>query len=400
MSAQRPTDAPWFADAFPESRTWTDDDRDAAIQSLPARPALCLLVSADGEPILLLTGMSLRRIVESRMKSPAERRADLQAIARGVHWRIVDSAFEARWRHYDAARRLQSDYRDLIGFGPVHFLHVDLEAPIPDIRVSNRVFEIPGAFAGPFRTNKAAQAALEGLWDLFDLCRYPEQVRRAPHGKRCAYFDMGRCDGPCDGTVGLDVYRERVRTAWSFATGAASKWIEFAQEEMKAQAAALAFEAAAATKARIETATRWASANTLRTADDLRALLLIPVARRRAWSLARFDRGELWFGGTSRAKKLVAEATAFLAPPTRAGASPTVRKEQTWLFARFVARADEESVFVEWLDASSRPGAAFEERLATWVDEQRQAKPSGQKKSGADPDSGDAADISDLARDD
>lgn len=398
--APAPTTAPWFAVAFPHSVAWDDADRDAVIAALPGRPALCLLVATDGTPILLLTGMNLRRLTQSRLQNPAERRADLNPIARGAHWRIVDSAFEARWRHYDAARRLQtSDYRDLIGFGPVHFLHVDLDAEIPEIRVSNRVYEIAGEFAGPFRTAKAAQRALEDLWDLFDLCRFPEQVRRAPGGQRCAYFDMGRCDGPCDGTVPLAPYRQRVAAAWRFASGGAADWVAEAEAAMRVHATALEFEQAGKLKTRIAAAVGWTQRAPLRRADQLRALLIIPVARRRAWSIAQFDRGALSFAETANAKQIVAAAERALGrvdgPDSEARAEaqtpPTVRKEQTWLFARFVAKAEDEGVFVEWLDADGRQAPDFAARLRKWIESQAPAKRAGKENGGADRDSVDAA---------
>lgn len=273
------------------------------LASLPATPAVYALLNPANQVVLLATTQDLRRVLQSRLFDPADaeagKRADLAEITRGVRWRNVSNAFEAKWRYWRLARELHpKDYRERIGFGPAYFLHVDWARPIPEIRVTERIWTISGEFVGPFQSGKTALTALESLWDIFDLCRYPEQVRRAPRGVRCSYADMGRCDAPCDGSVPLPAYLERMRSAWNFAGNTArSEQFAFIEESMRDAAAAQRFEIAAQWKKRFDAAKAWAQSSIgLYRDEELQFAIALPVTRRSAWKFLHFDRGRLLDG--------------------------------------------------------------------------------------------------------
>lgn len=334
--------------------------------ALPNVAAVYLLVDVAGTPILLASTQQLRRIALSRLSAPAEdaisKRADLAQITRGIRWREVHSRFEADWWFYRAARGLHpQDYRKRISFGPAWFLHVDWAARVPEIRVSERIWRLPGEFIGPFPSRQATQQALEGLWDLFDLCRYPEQVRQAPRGQRCAYAEMGRCDAPCDGSAPMEPIVARTRAAWTFAGGEMAPWIAAAQERMRAAAAELRFELAAQVKRQLEFAGRWQRLwrPLVRREFDLRCLLLAPVVRRRAHKPFLFERGTLIGGPVCRARGAAGAAAAWAIAAMTAFTpeeDDRVRMEQTWLLAHFLNQTQARSAVVLWLrtDVSQR----------------------------------------------
>jgi excinuclease UvrABC nuclease subunit len=88
---------------------------------------------------------------------------------------------------------------------------------IPRFLVGKLLRESPGVNLGPFFTHSDATRFVQVLEDGFDLCRYPQILEQSPHGKACAYFDMGRCPAPCDGTLPMSRYRESVEEAVRFA---------------------------------------------------------------------------------------------------------------------------------------------------------------------------------------
>ncbi len=390
----RSTDAPVAAGPdlaceLPELFRWSAAPSQAELAGLPACPALLAFLSETGEVIQLLTTQHLRRCVEARLRetaAPRSKRARIETIARAVRWRPIHGPFEGRWRFYRAARRLYPhDYRRRIAFGPTWMLRVDFAARVPDIEVSERIWCEPGEWLGFWPTQRSAQQALEGLWDRFDLCRYPQQVRRAPAGQRCAYADMGRCDAPCDGSAALSVYVQRVKAAWRFACGKRDEWLDLARRQMNAAADAQHYELAAQIRKQIETASHWAagSAGDVRLLGGLRYVLALPVTRRRAWKLFVFDRGRLQEGTVVVDNALEAAIAAIgsahssvdaSAPPAdaRAAASdtaeldPIVRMEQTWLLAHLLAHRERASALVapwpEGTDASTLAAALATER--------------------------------------
>ncbi|MGE0481737.1 MAG: hypothetical protein AB7Q17_14825 [Phycisphaerae bacterium] len=357
MSAPGVSPVDSFAARLPASASWPATPDEPAIRALPAGPAVYLLHDDAARPVQLATTQDLRRALLARLVERTDadaRRADLGAIVRGVRWCEVHSAFEARWRYWQLARELHAlDYRERVGFGPVYFLCVDNAAAVPEIEITTKVWSPVGGCVGPWPTQAAAREALAGLWDLFDLCRYPEQVRRAPHGARCAYAEMGRCDAPCDGGAPLPAYRERVRAAWRFACGAIDAWQREATERMKAAATAQRFEAAGLLKAQLAFAARWRRQWPLvRPVDDWQALFAIPVPRRRSWKLFHFARGELRAGPVARLRELAGAARTFVsaaAPSVDRAADEIARMEQAWLFAQFLFRRESAHAALVWL---------------------------------------------------
>ncbi|MBI5865328.1 MAG: hypothetical protein HZB38_12625 [Planctomycetes bacterium] len=353
-----------------------------ALASLPGVPAVYLLVDAEKTPIQLATTQHLRRAVTSRLSRPdastPSKRAELSGIVASVRWRPVTCVFEAAWVYYRLARELHpTDYLDRIAFGPAWFLHADWSRPVAEIRVTDRIWRTPGEFVGPWPTQRAAQQALEGLWDLFDLCREPEQVRRAPAGQRCAYADMGRCDAPCDGTAPLVPYTDRVRQAWKLAVDGPDAWLLDADARMRAAAAAQQYERAALLKKQIEFARKWAVATAPGVLHDsaMQFVLAFPVTRRRAWAMFLFRFGGLEAGPAIANRRLTQELEPWLRTATTRTLveADEIRMHQTWLFSRWLARRGSDAcVFVQIQpgeDAASLAGRVQVEARA--LDERR-----------------------------
>jgi len=381
---------------FSSSHRWPARPTEADLAGLPGCPAVYVCVDDADRPVLLASTQHLRRLAVSRLLRPADelgRRADLAAIVRGVRWRDVHCPFEARWWYYRLARQMYPRaYRKLISFAPAWFLHMDWQQPIAELRVSERIWTLAGEFIGPWPNEKACQQALEGLWDLFDLCRYPDQVRRAPHGTRCAYAEMGRCDAPCDGSAPLAPYTQRCRSAWAFAAGGVTAWIEDARERMRQAAARQRYELAAQIKQQIAFARNWQHewSPIVRRDEEMNWLLVLPATRRKAWKLFLFRRGELLDGPLLADRKVAAEAPVWLAqqgatPSAEQGATArdadakmrepdaTVRMEQTWLVGHLLYHREAAAAIIEPLPPEGVP-PDLGGRLASALHERRAAK--------------------------
>jgi DNA polymerase-3 subunit epsilon len=353
-----------------EAHTWSGRASPDHLKSLPNYPAVVLLTDEAARPVQLLTTQQLKRLAMSRLTAAeaSRGRADLAAIVRGIRWRRVHCAFEGRWWYYRLARVLHpQQYRKLVSFGPAWFLHVDWTQPIPEIRVTERVWEVAGDRVGPWASRSAAQRAQEGLWDLFDLCRYPEQIRRAPRGTPCAYAEMGRCDAPCDGSVPLDAYVGRCRMAWAFACGGIAAWSERAAARMQQSAAAQRYEEAGQIKQQLEFARTWQGewAEQVHPVETLNYLACLPVARRRSWKLFLFRRGYLEDGPVLPQRKLGPGGEKWARE--RAAVSPTeapavVRTEQTWLWCQLLFGREAESAIVVRLPHET-PAEGLSQRL-------------------------------------
>jgi DNA polymerase-3 subunit epsilon len=333
------------AGALPEVAHWVSCPGRTELSALPGCAAVYMLSTDDERPVQLASTQHLRRAVIARLcrsESVSPVRADLTELVRTVRWRQVSHPLEARWRYFELARLLYpEDYRKLVSFGPAWFLHVDWARPIPDIRVSERVWRLSGEFIGPWPTQRACQQALEGLWDLFDLCRYPEQVRKAPGGTRCSYAEMGRCDAPCDGSAPLAAYLLRSQAAWHFASGGVEPWITDATSRMHSAAQRRQFELAGQLKQQIAFARGWVEnwSSIVRPVALLRLVIALPVTRRKAWKLLAFMDGAIADGPIVGTRKLGDGLRSWLAtvkPDLRSTPDDEARMEYTWLLAHFL----------------------------------------------------------------
>lgn len=335
---------PHLIELLPEKLSFADRPSAPELQQLPSHAAVYTLLDGQGRAVFLSTTQHLRRLSLARLdRRPTDaglsRRTDLAEETRAVRWRQVHSRFEADWWYLRLARALHpDDYRARVGFGPAWYLHFDPGAPIPELRISEQIWRAPGRFLGPMPTRADAQQLLEALWDLFDLCRYPEQIRRTPLGRRCAYADMGRCDAPCDGSVPLRTYRLRCESAWRFALGESTDWLADAEARMHAAASELQFERAAQIKEQIALVRRrrTPSPECMLTDDVMNLLLLAPAVRRRAWKPFLFRRGALSDGPLIGESVLPVRVLSWLRETwerTAEDQDPTLRMEQSWLLA-------------------------------------------------------------------
>jgi hypothetical protein len=105
---------------------------------------------------------------------------------------------------------------------------------------------------GPFQSPKRARRWVEGVVDLFDLCRYDHLLAQTPNATACVYKQMGKCPAPCDGSEPIESYRARFRRAAACTGSMRSEEARRCRERMERAAAGLAFEEAATLKERLE----------------------------------------------------------------------------------------------------------------------------------------------------
>ena len=227
-------------------------DAEAFARGAPARWAVYLFADADDRPIQLLCVKNLRASLRRRLgggevveAATVSRKVDYRQIVRRVHYRRVDSGFEADLVYLDAARAsFPGSYQKLAGLRPAWFVHVDPASAFPRWIKSEEPTAGPGEWFGPLPSKDSAAGLVASLEDWFDLCRYHEILTKAPSGRACAYKEMGRCPAPCDGSVSMPQYRVQVEYSMS-ALIDPGDFIRQQQRRMQAAATELKFESAA-----------------------------------------------------------------------------------------------------------------------------------------------------------
>jgi DNA polymerase-3 subunit epsilon len=194
-------------------------DIDAFLIAAPARWAVYLMADSEDRPVQLLCVRDLRYSLKRRLsadeaEAPRSKRVDYRALVRRIHWRRVDSAFEADAIYLEAAREFfPRTYRAMMGFQPAWFVHVDADAEFPRYTRTTDLHDRPGVLIGPVQDKFVAARLVEEVADWFDLCRYYNILLETPNATACAYKEMGKCPAPCDGSISIEQYRGMM--AWS-----------------------------------------------------------------------------------------------------------------------------------------------------------------------------------------
>jgi excinuclease UvrABC nuclease subunit len=233
-------------------------DFDSFRKSAPAKWVVYLMTDVNDRPVQLLCVKNLRYSIERRLAAheqvepPATRRINYREIVRRIHWRRVDSAFEADLIYLEAARlAFPQSYQEMVGFRQAWFVHVDPDSKFPRYVKTTDLGNRTGTYVGPFEDRNAAAKLIEQVEDWFDLCRYYNVLVESPRGKPCAYKEMGKCPAPCDGTISLEQYRRLVDLSLSTLIDP-REMIRLQESRMKQAAAELKFESAAKIRAYIE----------------------------------------------------------------------------------------------------------------------------------------------------
>jgi hypothetical protein len=321
-----------------------------SLRGIPSARGVLTIENGAGEPLLLASGARLRELASRRLEG--ERHATLAAEATRACWRLVGSPFAADVVFLDeAARRAPGVHEHVLDRWQGWFVLGDPSATHPVWeKVSTRRLGVmaergeadPDLALGPFADKHAAGRAMQALDDAFDLCRYPEELRRAPRGRACAYKEMGRCPGACDGGETLDAYRGRVREAIDTMTVGVEQRSRQREAAMRVAAERLDFEAADRIKRWIEGAEplRGRGARWARTLGTLR-LAAVSRSSRPGWAVvSRVDAGRIAGVGAMRAEDDGREIVAALAraggaaePRLDRGSASVLGLVAAWLYA-------------------------------------------------------------------
>jgi excinuclease UvrABC nuclease subunit len=237
-------------DIFPHRAAFDPTgDLDAFLKTVPAKWVVYLLADEHDRPVQLLCVKNLRASLKRRLGTgedlaPRSKRVDYRDIVRRIHWRRVDSAFEADAVYLEAARHtFPQTYRGMTGFRPAWFVHVDPAATHPRYTKTVELGRETGVYLGPLEDKHDAQKLVHLAERLFDLCRDYSIFTQSPRGGPCAWKQMGKCVGPCDGTVSLGAYRDLIDHSVAVLSDPADH-VRAHTHRMKQAAAELRFETA------------------------------------------------------------------------------------------------------------------------------------------------------------
>lgn len=318
---------------------------------MPSHGGVYAFADGRGNVIQTVSAQNVRRSACFRLEPPEEsasrRRADIRAVARRLWWIPTYSLFESSLVYLDVMRRLApKDYQKQLGFGPVWFARVDVQERLGRWTPDKYAFKPTGHEIGPFERRASCLRFIELMEDLFDLCRYFDILQQTPNGQPCAYFEMGKCPAPCNGSISLERYREMMAASLRFAGGAYSDRLTELEAEMKRAAEGLQFERAGHIRETIHRARKLLDHSGLitQTPEDFRYLIVQRAERSNRVKPFFVDRGRIT-AGDSIPLKSVGNAVGNWIKRARVDArlpegDRMHRSECIWLVSHFLLKGE------------------------------------------------------------
>jgi excinuclease UvrABC nuclease subunit len=229
---------------------------------LPERPAVCVITSQDSkaEPYLIRTA-DLRRRLQRLLGAPdpASKRLNLREFAHVVRYRETGSAFEQALTYYQNAKQFfPKRYAQLVRLRPTPVLKINLQNAYPRCFVTRRIVvneqgtPTAGAYYGPFRSRRSAEAFAESVLNFYKVRRCQIKIRRDPSYPGCMYSEMKMCLAPCFAGCSQEEYDVEVGRLVQFMDTGGGSLHEALEQEREAASDQLDFEKAAAIHKKID----------------------------------------------------------------------------------------------------------------------------------------------------
>jgi excinuclease ABC subunit C len=219
------------------------------MRSLPDRPGVYLFKGRRGEVLYIGKALSLKKRVQSYVQGReqsserSERMASLLSQIVDVEVIVTDNELEALILESNLVKEWQPRYNIVLKDDKHYpFLKLDLQDSWPRLQVVRQVKkEDKALYFGPY-------VPASTMWQLLHLINKTFPLRKCPdvRGRRhCLDYHLGRCLGPCEGSVSkaeYDVVVERVRLVLEGRDRELTKQLE---ASMRRAAETLEFERAA-----------------------------------------------------------------------------------------------------------------------------------------------------------
>ncbi len=232
------------------------DELKASALTLPLEPGVYLMKDREDHVIYVGKAKKLKNRVTQYFQDTASHTPKTRKMVSQVdHFETITAAseFEALILECSLIKHYQPKYNILLkddkGFP---YLRIDLRETYPVITLSNKPGDDGAKYFGPFGSRGRSNQVIRTLYSLFRLptCRkrFPGDIGK---DRPCLNFQMGLCEGWCQGDPPQAEYRTRILQAISLLEGKGAALAREIKTQMEAAAEDLQFETAALLRDRL-----------------------------------------------------------------------------------------------------------------------------------------------------
>lgn len=228
------------------------------LKDIPAATGVYLLKSAEGEVLYVGKAQNLRSRVRSYFQSPAASTPPkveaLAAKTEDIEWVLTDNEVEALALESNFIKRHRPHYNIRLRDDKQYpYLCITLSDDYPRMVLKRRYNPRDrNRYFGPFTSSKGMRETMKVVRRLFRVRTCGKSFRVDPRQSPCLAYHIEQCSAPCSARIAKEEYRAQAEQACRYLAGGQRAIARLLRRKMQDQSRGLEYEAAAATRNKLE----------------------------------------------------------------------------------------------------------------------------------------------------
>lgn len=221
----------------------------AQVKKVPETPGVYLMKDKWGNVIYVGKAKRLKQRVSSyfrALNSHAPKVRSMVAVVEEFEYILTDSEMEALILEQTLIKQYKPKFNILLRDDKQYpYIKVTVDEAFPRLIMTRQLSRDKARYFGPYTSAEAVRRTIEALQEIYPIRKCNRRLEKMDE-RPCLNFHIRKCLGPCQGTVHQEEYRAMIEEILKFLGGKTDFLREKLTAEMKAAAAALEFEKAAA----------------------------------------------------------------------------------------------------------------------------------------------------------
>lgn len=219
------------------------------LKKLPDQPGVYIMHDARDTIIYIGKAVSLRKRVHQYFQPSHDEGLKKAQMVRQIarfEYIITDSELEALVLECNLIKEHRPKYNTMLRDDKTYpYIRVTLGEDFPRVLFSRQQKKDKSRYFGPYTSAGAVKDTIELVNKIYQLRTCNRNLPRDTGKERpCLNYHIHQCQGPCQGYISREEYRERVDAVIEFLNGNYAPVIRSLEEKMNAASAAMEFEKA------------------------------------------------------------------------------------------------------------------------------------------------------------
>lgn len=220
------------------------------LKKLPDSPGVYLMKDGQDNIIYVGKAISLKNRVRQYFQSSKNHTSKVRVMVENIRdfeYIMTDSELEALILECNLIKKYRPKYNVLLKDDKDYpYIKITMEEDYPRVIMTRTVEKDKNLYFGPYGSTKVVRDTIEVIKRLFPVRTCNKNLNSIKEGDRpCLYYYIDQCQGPCQGNIAKEDYREVIRDVCRLLDGKYEDLIEELRIKMEVAAEELNFEKAA-----------------------------------------------------------------------------------------------------------------------------------------------------------